>query len=79
MALKPEENQDLQSNEELFPNKMRTNKIKNEIDEIKNKNRNRKKKLREAIRSLNDNIYSGKIALNVAGRDQSDLLKNGRI
>ena len=77
MALKPEENQDLQSNEELFPNKMRTNKIKNEIDEIKNKNR--KKKLREAIRSLNDNIYSGKIALNVAGRDQSDLLKNGRI
>ena len=28
MALKPEENQDLQSNEELFPNKMRTNKIK---------------------------------------------------
>ena len=77
MALKAEENQDLQSNEELFPNKMRTNKIKNEIDEIKNKNR--KKKLREAIRSLNDNIYSGKIALNVAGRDQSDLLKNGRI
>ena len=77
MALKPEENQDLQSNEELFPNKMRTNKIKNEIDEIKNKNR--KKKLREAIRSLNDNIYSGKNALNVAGRDQSDLLKNGRI
>ena len=77
MALKPEENQDLQSNEELFPNKMRTNKIKNEIDEIKNKNR--KKKLREAIRSLNDNIYSGKIALNVAGRDQSDLVKNGRI
>ena len=77
MALKPEENQDLQSNEELFPNKMRTNKIKNEINEIKNKNR--KKKLREAIRSLNDNIYSGKIALNVAGRDQSDLLKNGRI
>ena len=77
MALKPEENQDLQSNEELFPNKMRTNKIKNEIDEIKNKNG--KKKLREAIRSLNDNIYSGKIALNVAGRDQSDLLKNGRI
>ena len=77
MALKAEENQDLQSNEELFPNKMRTNKIKNEIDEIKNKNR--KKKLREAIRSLNDNIYSGKIALNVAGRDQSDLLKNGKI
>ena len=56
---------------------MRNGKIKNEIDEIKNKNR--KKKLREAIRSLNDNIYSGKNALNVAGRDQSDLLKNGRI
>ena len=34
-ALKPEENQELESIEGLSPNKMRTNKIKNEIDEIK--------------------------------------------
>ena len=33
-ALKPEENQELESIEGLSPNKMRTNKIKNEIDEI---------------------------------------------
>ena len=52
---------------------MRTNKIRNETDEIKNKNR--KKKLSETIRSFNDNIYCGKIALNVAGRDQDNLLK----
>ena len=34
-ALKPEENQELKSIEGLFPKEMRTNKIKNEIDEIK--------------------------------------------
>ena len=34
-ALKPEENQELKSIEGIFPKEMRTNKIKNEIDEIK--------------------------------------------
>ena len=37
-ALKSEENkQDLKLIEEIFPKDVRTNKIKNEIDEIKNK------------------------------------------
>ena len=34
-ALKSEENQELESIEGLFPKNMRTNKIKNEIDEIR--------------------------------------------
>ena len=34
-ALKPEENQELESTEGLFPKNMRTNEIKNEIDEIR--------------------------------------------
>ena len=34
-ALKPEENQELESMERLFPKIMRTDEIKNEIDEIK--------------------------------------------
>ena len=35
-ALKPEENkEDLKSTEDIFPEEMRTNEIKNEIDEIK--------------------------------------------
>ena len=34
-ALKPEENQKLETIEGLFPKNMRTNKIKNEIDEIR--------------------------------------------
>ena len=35
LALKQEENQELESIEGLFPNNMRTNEMKNEIDEIK--------------------------------------------
>ena len=34
-ALTPEENQELESTEGLFPKKMRNIEIKNEIDEIK--------------------------------------------
>ena len=34
-ALKPEENQELESIERFFPKKIRTNETKNEIDEIK--------------------------------------------
>ena len=34
-ALRPEENQELESIEGLFPKNMRNNEIKNEIDEIK--------------------------------------------
>ena len=35
LALKQEENQELESIEGLFPNNMRTNEMKNETDEIK--------------------------------------------
>ena len=69
-TLEPEENQQLESIEGLFPKNMRTNKIKNEIDEFRKwKEKNKRKDLKyktnnylynfqqfETIRSFGDSI-----------------------
>ena len=86
-ALKPEENQVLKSIEGLFPKNMRTNEIKSEIDEIKKwEDKIIRKDLKceankciydfeqfETIRSVGDNICIGKICINEAEMDQSNL------
>ena len=92
-ALKSEENQELESTEELFPKRMRNNEIKNERHKIKKLEEIiRRKDLKyetkkhmydfqqyETIRSFGDNIYTGKINIDEAETDQSYLLKIGRI
>ena len=86
-ALKAEENQqDLKSVEGTFPKEMRTNEIKDEIDEIKkwDKKINRKdwkydiKKYVygiqqfESVRSFGDSIFSNEIVMVEAEEDQSN-------
>ena len=89
-ALKSEENQELESTEELFPKRMRNNEIKNERHKIKKLEEIiRRKDLKyetkkhmydfqqyETIRSFGDNIYTGKINIDEAEMDQSNLFKN---
>ena len=85
-ALKPKENQELETTEGLFRKKIRNNKIENEIDEIKKcEKRNKRKDLvykgnkykydfqqYEAIRSFNESIYTGKIDIDEAEMDQNN-------
>ena len=87
-ALKPGENQELESIKGLFPKSMRTDEIKNEIDEIrKHEGKIERKDLKyktnkyiyhfqkfEIIRSFVD--YTGKICTDEAEMDQTNLLKN---
>ena len=89
-ALKKEENQELKSIEGLFPKNMRTNKIKNKIDEIRKwEEKIEPKSLKyktnkclcdfqqfETIRSFGDSIYTGKINIDEAEIDQRNLLEN---
>ena len=89
-ALDPEENQEPESTEGLFPKKkMRSIEIKNEIDEIKTREEKIKwKSLRyktnkyaydfqqfETIRSSGSSIYMEKINIDETEMDQSNLLK----
>ena len=69
---------------------MRTNTIKNEIDEIeKQENEIKRNYLKyetnkyifdfqqfETVRSFGDNIYTGKISIDAAQMDQSNFLEN---
>ena len=90
-ALMPEENkEDRKSNKGIFPKDMQTNEIKNEIYEIKKweekiKQKDLKYKTKNytydfqkytAIRSFGESIYTGKIDIDEAEMDQSNLLKN---
>ena len=83
-ASKPEVNKvDIKSIEGIFPKNMRTNEIKNEIYGIKQgdleympKNYTCDFQQYETIRSFGDNIYTGKISIDEAEMDQSNLLKN---
>ena len=89
-ALKPQKNKgDIKSIEGIFLKEMRTNKIKNEIHEIKKwekkiKWENLKLKAKkythefqkcETIRSFGDNIHTDKINADEVEMDQINLLK----
>ena len=81
-ALKPEENQELESIGERFPKKMRNNEIKNEIDEIRRKDLTYETKKytydfqqHEALRSFGENTYSSKINIDEAEIDQAIYYK----
>ena len=85
-----EENQDPKSIESLFPKEMRTNEIKNGINEIKKWEEIIKRKDLiyktnnyiydfqpfEKIKSFSDNIYSRRISIDEAEMDHSNLLEN---
>ena len=88
-ALKQEENQELESVKGRFPKKTRKNEIKNEIYDIKkweekvnledlihsvNKYKHDFRQY-ETISSFGESIYTGKIAIDEADMDQSNLLK----
>ena len=91
-VLKSEENkeEEIKPVEGLFPKVMRTNEIKNEIDEIKKwwgkisqkclvyKASKYKYDFQEydKIRFFGDNIYTGKITIDEADIDQSSLLES---
>ena len=90
-ALKPQENkEDIKSVEGIFPKEIRTNEIKNEIDEIKKWEEKIKRKdltyiankykydfqQYETIKSFSESIYTSKINTDEAEMDQSNLLKN---
>ena len=91
-ALKSEEDQELESIEGIFPKNMRTNEIKNEIEDIKKweekiNRKDLKYKTNKYLydfqqfetlfnkRSFGDSIYTGKINIDEAGMDQSNLLE----
>ena len=93
--LKPEENkgenkEKIKPVEGLFPKDMRTNEIKNAIDEIKKwENKIKQKDLKfetnryifdfqqiETIRSFGDSIYNGKINIKEAEMKRANLLEN---
>ena len=89
--MKTEENKkDIKSIQGLFPKAMRTNKIKNEINENKKwEDKIKQKDLKyetnkyiynfqqfEMIRSFGDNIYTCKISTDEAEMDVSNLLEN---
>ena len=89
-AIKSEENRELETTERLFPKNIRNNVIKTELNEMKEwKEKNKRKYLiyntkkykydfqqYETIRLFGENIYTGKISIDVAEMDQSDLLIN---
>ena len=89
-AWKQEENQELESIEGNFPKKMRSIEIKNEIDKIKKWEEKIKRKdfIYRAnkckhnfqqywtIKSFDESIYIGKINIDEAEIDQSNLLEN---
>ena len=90
-VLKQEKNEeDIKSFEGTFPKEMRTNKTKNEIYEIKKWEEKIKRNYLkyetkkciydfqqyDTIRSFGNNIYNGKINIDEAEKDQSNLLKN---
>ena len=89
-ALKPGENQELESIEGLFPEKVGNNEIKNEIYEIKKweektKRGDLKHKTKnyihdfqqyETIRSFGESICPHKININEAEKNQCNLLEN---
>ena len=77
-ALKPEENQELESIAGLFPKQMRNNEIKNEINEMKNGRKDLRYKTSKytydfkqykTTRSFGDNIYTSKITIDVVEMD----------
>ena len=89
-VLKPELNKEgIKWNEGLFPKEMKTNEIKNEIDETKKwadkiKRKDLKYETNKHIHvydfqqfwNFGDNIYTGKISIDEAKMDQSNLLGN---
>ena len=89
-AIKSEENWELETIERIFPKNRRNNVIKTELNEMKEwKEKNKRKYLiyntkkckydfqqYETIRLFGENIYTGKISIDVAEMDQSDLLIN---
>ena len=89
-AVKPEENQKLESIKGLFPKKMRNTEIENKIDEIRKwEEKIKRKDLKyetkvyiydfqqyKTIRSFADNIYTCKFNIDESEKDQSSLLKN---
>ena len=90
-ALKPEEIQELKSTEGTFSTtKLRNNEIKNVTDKIKKQEEKIKRKhlkyetkkniygfqQYEKVRSLSDNIYTGKVTIDEAEMDQINLLEN---
>ena len=90
-VFKPEENkEDIKSVEAFFPEGMRTNEIKSEIDEKKElegkikwkdlKHKTNKHKYdfqqHETIKSCGQSIYNGKVSIDEAELDQSDTLYN---
>ena len=89
-ALKPEENEELESIKGFFAKKMRNIETKSEIDESKKwENKNKRRDLiyktnkykydfqqYETIRSFSDSIFAGKINIDEAEMNQSNLLKN---
>ena len=89
-VLKPEENkEEIKSVKGIFPKEMRTNKIKNEMDEIKKWEEKVKTKdltdkankykydfqQYETVRSFSESIYTDKINIDEAEMDQSNLSK----
>ena len=76
--------------EKLFPKKIRNNEIKNEIDEVKKREEKIKQtdliykankykydfQQYETIRSFGESIYTGKINIDEAEKDQINLLDN---
>ena len=88
--MKLEENQELEPIDGLFLRNMRSNKIKNETDEIKKwEEKVERKELKherhkytydfqqfETIRYFGDSAYTGKINIDENERDQSKPLKN---
>ena len=88
--LNPEKNQKLKSIEGLFPKEMRSNEIKNEIDEIQKwEDKIKRKDLKyetykyiydfqqfETIRPFGNSIYAGKISINETEMHQTNLLEN---
>ena len=84
-ALKPEENQNLKSIEELFPENRRTNEIrkweeKSKRNDLKYKTNKHLYDFQqfETIRSFGHSIYTGKINIQRAEMNQSNLLENIR-
>ena len=87
----PDENkEDTKSIERLFPKDMRTDEIKNEINDIKKwENKIKRKDLKyetnrykfdfqqfETLRSFGDSIYNGKVRIDEAEMEQTNLLEN---
>ena len=87
----PDENkEDTKSIERLFPKDMRTDEIKNEINDIKKwENKIKRKDLKyktnrykfdfqqfEILRSFGDSIYNGKVRIDEAEMEKTNLIEN---